>query len=280
MKSILVPLDGSAASFSALEQAVFWAERMNAELRGIFVEDEQRFMYYPTAASFEGGLPHGVPLPEGALKEEEEKIKAEGAEIKTQFDKVASGKVADARFTTVRGNVNEVLGQEARMVDLVVIGKRGRDEPADSEKTGPTTEAILHEALRPILVVPENPRATGPVMYAYDGSTGVQRVVVPATQMAVAKGEGAVSFCADSDEEKARTQQEQLRQYLRPHGLDAKIVTGKGKASKAIVEAAESSGAGMIVMGAFGHGQFRQLFFGSTTLEVLEHSQCPVLLMI
>ena len=280
MKSILVPLDGSPASFAALEQAVVWAGRMKAELRGIFIEDEQRLMYHPTAASFEGGIPHEVPMPEGSRHEEEEKLKAEGQEIQTVFDKTTKGKVDKAHLTIVRGDVNLLLGMAARSVDLVIIGKRGRDEPPDSEKTGPTTEAILHEALRPILVVPENPRVDGPVLFSYDGSVGVQRVCVPGTALAVLKGDGAVILTVDSDAAKARANQETLRNYMEPYGISPKVEQAKGKPTKAIVDTSEKVGAGMIVMGAFGHGQFRQLLFGSTTLDVLEHAHCPVLLMI
>ena len=129
-------------------------------------------------------------------------------------------------------------------------------------------------------VVPEKARVDGPVMFAYDGSVGVQRVVVPGTALAVAQGKGAVILTVDSDKEKARVNQETLYNYLEPYGMDIKVELSSGKATKAIIDASEKFKAGMIVMGAFGHGQFRQLIFGSTTLDVLEKAHCPMLLMI
>ncbi|MCZ6472167.1 MAG: universal stress protein [SAR324 cluster bacterium] len=56
MRSILVALDGSPPSMAALQEAVDWAVKLKSELRGVFVEDERRFVHYPSAASFEGGM--------------------------------------------------------------------------------------------------------------------------------------------------------------------------------------------------------------------------------
>ena len=51
----------------------------------------------------------------------------------------------------------------------------------------------------------------------------------------------------------------------------------KGKAAEVIVNSAKKTGAGLIVMGAFNRNPVYELFFGSTTLNVLDHAPCPVL---
>jgi nucleotide-binding universal stress UspA family protein len=279
MKRILVALDGSPPAHTALGQAAEWAARLGAELTGIFVEDEWRFVYYPTAASFEGGMSTPVPLPQDELEEENDKVKAEGDVIRTTFEQATKDKVPNATMVTVRGNVNEILIAEARAADLVVMGKRGRNDPPDSKKAGPTTEAIIHDALRPVLVVPEHGNTDGGALFAYDGSAGVQRVVVPGTILAKAKGQGATVITVGDDEAKANTLQGLIRKYLQAHGIDGVYQVVRGKPALQIVEAAQANNSGMIVMGAFGHGPIRQLVFGSATLSVLEHTPCPVLLM-
>ena len=62
MKSVLVALDGSTHSLAALEQAVIWAKLLGARLHGVFVEDEWRFLYYPSAASFNEEATRGAAL--------------------------------------------------------------------------------------------------------------------------------------------------------------------------------------------------------------------------
>jgi len=37
--------------------------------------------------------------------------------------------------------------------------------------------------------------------------------------------------------------------------------------------------AGLIVMGAFGTNRLKELIFGSTTMNVLEKAECPILLV-
>ncbi len=279
MKRILVALDGSSPASAALREAAAWAARLGAELTGIFVEDEWRFVHYPTAASFEGGMATPVPLPTDELEKENQNIEAEGAEIKAAFEKATKGRVAKASIIVVRGNVNDVLIAEARAADLVIMGKRGRNDSPGSQKAGPTTEAIIHDALRPVLVVPEQSNTGGGVLFAYDGSVGVQRVVVPGTILAKMKGQGAAVITVEDDQVHAESLQRMLKKYFSAHGIEATYQVNRGKAARQIVETAKALNSGMIVMGAFGHGPFRQLVFGSVTLFVLENAPCPVLLM-
>lgn len=279
MKSIMVALDGSAPSMAALKEAVEWAVRLNAELRAVFVEDERRFIYYPAAAAFEGGLATPAPLPEDRIETENEKVGTEAEAIRRSFEEVVAERVPVASMTTPRGNVNDVLIAEARAADLTVMGKRGRNDPPDSEKPGPTTEALIHDALRPVLVVPEKGRTEGGVLLAFDGSISAQRVLVPGTHLAKALGRGMTVLTVDPDERKGRAIQSQVIKYCKSHGVNPVHQVARGKPAVEIVEAARAYDSGLIVMGAFGHGAIRQLVFGSATLTVLEKAPCPVLLM-
>lgn len=51
----------------------------------------------------------------------------------------------------------------------------------------------------------------------------------------------------------------------------------KGKAYERIVNLATTENAGLIVLGAHGHGIVDQLFFGSTAQHVVRQAHCPVL---
>lgn len=281
MKSILVALDGSPASLSGLQEAVRWAEILSAELRGIFVEDEQRFVYYPAGFSAEGGVPVSAPLPEEELAAENEKVRKEADEVRRAFERAVEGKSFQSEFIQVRGNVNHILTREARAVDLVVMGRRGRNDPADSGEPGPTTETLIHNALRPVLVVPDKPMQNGSVVFAYDGGKGSQRVIAPGTELAISKGAEVAVISIGDDPQLKRDYEEVLQRYWRPYGLKAVFRTAKreGKVSTMIVDFARQQQAGLIVMGAFGHNPLHELFFGSTTLEALGMATCPVLLM-
>jgi nucleotide-binding universal stress UspA family protein len=62
-------------------------------------------------------------------------------------------------------------------------------------------------------------------------------------------------------------------------GLDAETIVAKGPAAEAICETADSRGAAMIVIGSHGWGAMMSLIFGSTTLGVLQHATCPVVVV-
>jgi nucleotide-binding universal stress UspA family protein len=51
-----------------------------------------------------------------------------------------------------------------------------------------------------------------------------------------------------------------------------------GHPAAAISQYAQEIEAGLIVMGAYGHSRLVEMLFGSTTRDVLEDAQCPVLL--
>jgi nucleotide-binding universal stress UspA family protein len=281
MKSILIALDGSPASLAGLKEAVRWAGVLKAELRGIFVEDELRFVYYPAGFSAEGGVPVAAPLPDDDMASENEKVRNEGEDIRAAFDQALKGKSLRSEFIQVRGNVNQILTREARAVDLVVMGCRGRNDPAASTEAGPTTETLIHNALRPVLVVPERSSGDGAFVFAYDGSAGAQRVIAPGTELAAA-AKGRAAVISIGDEPQLKIDQEQvLARYWRPYGIEAtfRVARKEGKAADMIVDFARQMKAGMIVMGAFGRNPLHELFFGSTTLETLASTPCPVLLM-
>ena len=280
IKSILVGLDGSPASETGLIQAVSWARLLKAELRGVFIEDEQRFVSYPTGISAEGGVPISVPLPENELAEENDKVRAEGKALQSAYEKAAQG-LSGASFTQIRGNINDLMTQEARLADMVVMGRRGKNEQRNSRKPGPTTETLIHNALRPVMVVPENP-VEGGVLLAFDGSVGGQRVLPSGVELAAAKGGRLDVISIGEDQDEAARMQSGLLKYLSPYKLDMEFSHQKkqGRISDMIVSEARHRRSGLIVMGAFGHNPIRELIFGSTTLEVLEETICPVLLMV
>jgi nucleotide-binding universal stress UspA family protein len=281
MKSILAALDGSPSSLAGLKEAVRWATILGAELRGMFVEDEQRFLYYPAGFSAEGGVPVAAPLPEEDMTAENEKVRKEGEELRKAFQKAVEGKSFRSEFLQVRGSVNQILTREARAADLVVMGRRGRNDPVNSTEAGPTTETLIHSALRPVLVVPEKSSGDGAFVFAYDGSKGSQRVIAAGTELCAAvKGKASVLSIGD-DPQLKRDQEEVLKRYWRPYGIQTsfRVAKREGKPAAMIVNFARQEKAGMIVMGAFGHNPLRELFFGSTTLETLAEAGCPVLLM-
>ena len=68
--------------------------------------------------------------------------------------------------------------------------------------------------------------------------------------------------------------------YLSRHGIHAEVHERERNGSIAftIEECARGLGAGLIVMGLFGHSRLRELLMGGVSREMLDRSQIPLLL--
>ncbi|NIP73747.1 MAG: universal stress protein [Gammaproteobacteria bacterium] len=167
---------------------------------------------------------------------------------------------------------------------MVVIGKRGRGHDLSDEAAGPTTETLIHEALRPVLVVPAQANTSGPILIAFDGSKGVQRAVVPGVQLAAALGAPVTVLTLAESQDAGDEIQAPLKQYLASYGVkgDFRVQVGRDtgrNAAKIVMDTASELNAGMILMGAFSVSPLKEFFVGSVTREVLTHAHCPVLMM-
>ncbi|MBL8894965.1 MAG: universal stress protein, partial [Rhizobiales bacterium] len=71
-----------------------------------------------------------------------------------------------------------------------------------------------------------------------------------------------------------------LAEALARHGVKATaegLKTEGVEAGHALLRRANDSGAGMVVMGAYGHSRLREFVFGGATSHVLAHLDRPVL---
>lgn len=101
---------------------------------------------------------------------------------------------------------------------------------------------------------------------------------------AVIETAGAAAANVELMEEVVEAEQSEAKTYLqaliaKSGEINGEAVIVEGEAADAIVELAKQRNAGLIVMSSHGHGGIGRLIFGSTTDEVLRHSDVPVLLI-
>ena len=180
IQSILVPMDGSEAASSALENAAELARIAGAELRGLFVEDEEEFLppapALPVADAFAPALEPLAPL----RIPSEELIRdwhMTGEKIRSLFRQHCERQSVKGNFEVVRGIAREVMVEQAKTVDLVIMGRRGKRIGRPRKGPGSHTEAVLMATTRPVLVVPAGTRRAPRILMAYDGSKTAQRAI-------------------------------------------------------------------------------------------------------
>lgn len=165
------------------------------------------------------------------------------------------------------------LARMATAADLVVIGPTDGDVPFDAGD-------IIMKAGRPVLVVPANRDAlnAGSILIAWKNTSEARRALAdslpfleeaaPVTLLHVGEGGGEKSGIEDA------------AAFLARHGVKATVEAvelGNLSAAEEIVKAAEKFGAGLIVLGAYGHSRLREWAFGGVTRHLLGRSGIPCL---
>lgn len=281
IQSILIPMDGSAAAYSALDNAAALARIAGAELRGFYVEDESEFM-----TGFGSVAPNSVLVGAGpsflspeVAKEIVSKWEETRQQLRTAFDRKLSDESLGGDFTVLRGVPAELIVEQAKTCDLTVLGRRGKHAEFAFSGPGVNVEALLLRTTRPVLVVPAGSKMSWRILIAYDGTPAAQRALDYGALFAKLQiSQVDVLTVANKQEESAAPQHEAKR-FLTPYKVDVTYVVRSGDPPRVIAQHAEAIGAGLIVMGAHGHSRLREIIFGCTTREVLETSKCPVLLV-
>lgn len=269
IKSILVGLNGTQYSKSAVEQSLQLATVLQAKLIGIGVVD--RAQVCP---------PEAVPLGAGEFKRERDAKMLQAAQdridlLLREFEEQCRAAGVAVQTRKLEGEPANVLCLEAQRADLLVVGKKHtRDEEGDTSPA--TLQAILHQSPRPVLCVPTVVDQSRPILIAYDGSLPVARAV----QLFIASGLSAnrvVHLLSIGD--RAAAIAEPCQQLLVSHGIHVEPHLAQGThPADLILELAERLDVGLIVMGAYGQPRFREFFFGSVTKTILKRATVPVFL--
>lgn len=163
----------------------------------------------------------------------------------------------------------EGLAAAARFADVIVAGL---DDPV--------IEEVSLGVRCPVLAIPENAPMVafdGPVLIAWDGgheAANAMRASLPLLHLArqvhvLTVAEKVADFPASD-----------ALCYLSRHGIHAELheVEPQGAISATIEQTARQLGAGLIVMGVYGHSRLRELLLGGVSRDLLDKSAVPLLL--
>ena len=143
MGTIVVGVDGSAGSIRALRFAIEEARLRHAELRVV------NAWHIPPAVYGAGMAPAGVDL-------DEFRQLAESALGKSIDDAGAAGSGVTVTPILREGQPAEVICEEAKNADLVVVGTRGLGG-FRGLVLGSVSQQVAHHAPCPVVVVPDHP---------------------------------------------------------------------------------------------------------------------------
>lgn len=182
---------------------------------------------------------------------------------------------ADIEVTTRlrRGDPVEALEEMMETTRFAVIGKRGEDASGEMIHLGSNLERLVRASTRPVMVVSRAFRPVERFLIAFDGGPSATRAVERVCESPLLKDAEAHILTASADARKLAAAAAQLRgagYTVHEHAID-------GAPEDVIAAAVRDHDIGLLVLGKSGNSRLRQLFIGSTTLELMRSCPVPVL---
>ena len=219
-----------------------------------------------------------VPSEQVLTASREAEIRAEQEAWAGQLRTVVDGWTARAQrpgirtdWLDVEGDAVRVISDHGRRADAIVIA---RPTGRDSQHMRACMHAALFESDRPVLVIPPGFQATLGQVAAIAWKNEERAVkAVRASIPILRKARSVHVLCANRPAD--------MPAVLKEHDIAAELHSvpdGEGTAAERILLAAHRIGADMVVMGAFAHGEWREMMFGGVTRTMLAQADLPLLM--
>jgi nucleotide-binding universal stress UspA family protein len=194
----------------------------------------------------------------------------------------------EAAAALVPFETRQVAAAPALMGDAAVPPARFHDFIAVPLAAGGGADRDLAETLvfgsgRPVLLFPQgrgDPPGWGTVAIATDFGRAAARALYDARPF-LERAERVVVFAATDEKELGHSGRDDVAAALARMGVSAtfeEIQTGDRAIGEALQDHALARGAGLLVMGAYGHSRWREFVLGGATASVLADPRMPVLM--
>lgn len=203
---------------------------------------------------------------------------------KGSLPSLAEGETAPVgRFTVgldfAVGVEEEIMAEQARLADLTVIGQPDRDKGESSL----VLESTIFDSGRPVLLPPEGGMALLPkrMAVAWNGSAAASRAVGLAMPI-LRRAEEVIVISGEGSDARAAAQPSALAGLLTAHGIKAttwRYQPDDWPVARSLIQETRKAGAGLLVMGAYGHSRMREMLLGGATREAIKAQDLAVLLV-
>jgi nucleotide-binding universal stress UspA family protein len=266
LEKLLVATDRSVFSEGAIREAIHFAKQCSSSLYVVSVMETN---------------PEYETIGANVFQKEEEEAIAYLESIK----KRVSQEGLSCQSTLLHGDDPYRLIVDAaaeKMVDMIIIGRRGRTGLM-KVLMGKVAAKVIGHATCKVLVVPKAARIEyKKLLVATDGSE--HGIAAASEALGIAKRCGsniiAVSVAhSDIELEKAKANVGSIFEMAKKEGVPVETLTPVGKSYDVIVETAGGRAVDLIVMGTYGETGLRKLLMGSTTEKVIGRAACAVLVV-
>ena len=267
-KSILLHLDSSTRAVLRVQAARLLAEVFEAEVTALYCVT-------PALLRYPFSLESTTAATATFLRDLETDRKNSAKEA---FLEACAG---SSRLKWAESDAPWGFARRSLYADLIVLGQRDADDPADEELPFDFVPSVLVNSGRPALVLPYV-WSPGPIGYTVLVAWKETREAARAATAALpwlrrADRVHAVCYGEDSDGSLRA-----LESRLKAHGVAATLHQGgpdRGDAGERLLSLSADVAADLLVMGSYGHSRAREWALGGATRSILQSMTVPVLMV-
>ena len=275
-KTILVSLNEVGRLSELVAAAVTLARETGAHVSGLYVVPAVQV--YPSV---------GFEAAPQVFEGNRSFFKDNGARVKQAFEEAMRREGLSFDFHQVDAHTPVIADEvvaSGRVADLVIVSTTNPEEITGVERD--FVEQTVMALGRPVIVLPYKGKATvslNEVIIGWNGGREAARATFDALPLLKKAVKVRVVRIDPQKDPSLRgsVAGADLAEALARHGVRAEAQgypTDGQDEGQALMRCAADSGAGLIVMGAYGHSRLAEFIFGGATRFVLNRLVCPVLM--
>ena len=245
---ILVPVNGGAEGWRALDQTILFARKECSRILGLHVS--------------------------AGTDSEEARVQA----LRDEFARRCGEAGLAGGLAVEAGDVTKAIIDRSWLTDLVVLTLS--HPPADQPflRLGSGFRALIQKCPRPILAVPGDPTPPDSALIAYDGGPKSREALFVAAYLAARWNIPLTVLAVEGAGIDAEDMLEEADEYLHTRGVEARKLLRSEGVADSILRAAEETGSRLLILGGYGSHPVVEMVLGSQVDEVLRRSRLPILI--
>ena len=279
---VLACVDQSVYADYVTDYAAWAAQRMQAPMELLHIINRPAAS---TAADHSGSI--GFDAQEALLDElsEQDELRSKAAREQGRLflnclrERALASSMPEVDIRQRHGDLEDALVEQQAGVRLYVLGRRGASAETTQRDLGRNVERVVRALNRPVLTVTQPFSAPQRILIAFDGGIVTRRGVEMVAASPLFKGLQMHLLMSGKAGNESEKQLDWALRTLSDAGFDAPAAHIPGDTERVIADYVRSERIDLLIMGAYPNSPWRNLFFGSTTTELLRAATIPTLLL-
>ncbi|WP_426223799.1 universal stress protein [Psychrobacter sp. DWR1-2-3] len=280
---ILACIDGSAVTQPVCDYAAWYASKLNLPVGLLHVSDVPASNRRDLSGAI--GVNSRQLLLEELTQLDEQRAKIANSysnalvndaksHIQSNFDGV------DVKVYQRHGKLLPAIEHFNAKNRVIVMGRRGEDHKDSRINIGSQIETVARASSVPVLICSETFKIPISYMIAFDGSKTAIKAVDMISKSPLLKGLQGHIVMVGNDNETSKKSLVAATEQLTVAGFPVEAQhLPASDAVDGLLAFQQQNSVDIIVIGAYGHSKFQQLFVGSTTTKIITKTLSPVILI-